>query len=308
VQEQPLVSVVAMCYNQSKYLLATLESIRSQSYRNIQLIITDDFSSDKSQYLIDKWIIENKIQCEFIKHGTNLGICKTLNEALILCKGVFFQVVACDDILLPNKISDQVSILTQEESDVVAVFSDAHYIDINGNLLFGTFIQDYRKFKVPENNIFENLLSFGNYIPTLTLLIRIDAIRKIGGFDESLFYEDYDLCLRLSELYKFRFINTITAQYRKISSESVSIKYQSNIIISEYFIYRKWALSDEFGELSLSKMRKIIYHFYINNDFINAKKLVLNFAALNRKKKLLDYFIILKIPHKYFKYFSSFFK
>ena len=74
----PLVSIVALCYNHESYLKETLDSILNQTYKNIQLIIIDDCSKDNSISLIKNWIHKNKVECVFIAHKENRGVCKSL--------------------------------------------------------------------------------------------------------------------------------------------------------------------------------------------------------------------------------------
>ena len=75
--KNPLVSVVVMTYNSSKYVLETLDSIYNQTYLNIELIITDDCSTDKTFELCNKWLLQHQnrfIRIEFITNDINTGI------------------------------------------------------------------------------------------------------------------------------------------------------------------------------------------------------------------------------------------
>ena len=76
----PLVSMIVPCYNQARFVLETLESVRAQTYKPTELIIVDDCSSDDSVAIIEQWLQENGIHCTFIRHHKNRGICRSLNE------------------------------------------------------------------------------------------------------------------------------------------------------------------------------------------------------------------------------------
>ncbi len=295
-ENPPLVSVVVLCYNQEQFVIETLESIQEQTYDNIQLIIADDASIDNSTDVIGKWINTSHYPCIFIKHKVNKGICKTLNETLDVCEGSYCQFIASDDILLKDKISNQVEILERQEMNTAAIFSDAFYINSKGMRLYGRVIQDYRKFLVPEGDIFDDLLMNHNYIPTMTLLIRTKVLKKIGGFDEQLFYEDYDICLRISNKYKFKFMEEATAEYR-ISQNTTSKNYIKEMICSDYFIFKKWLNKQKYENFLKDKMKKIIRKFYLNGDIKTAKYLMEDYMGLYKKSPILFYFIKYKIPY-----------
>jgi glycosyltransferase involved in cell wall biosynthesis len=114
----PLVSVFVGCYNHSRFVLETLESVRSQTYPSIELIIWDDRSTDESPEVIRSWISDNSIECVFIEHAVNRGLCKSLNEALALASGKYVAMVSADDLWMPERIARQVEILENAASNV----------------------------------------------------------------------------------------------------------------------------------------------------------------------------------------------
>ena len=73
IKELPLVSVVTLMYNTGKYVVQTLESVKSQNYPNVYHIIVDDCSSDNSIELVEGWIKQNNYPCHFIKNEKNKG-------------------------------------------------------------------------------------------------------------------------------------------------------------------------------------------------------------------------------------------
>lgn len=213
-QKYPLVTVIAACYNQEKYLVETLDSIKNQTYPNLQLIFWDDCSKDNSSQLIESWISENKVECSFLKHTTNKGICKSLNEAFALAKGKYLQIIAMDDILLPDKIEKHVELLENEDKDYALVFSDAALIDSNGILYQNKFIALHKTYLSLESGNFYNDLVDENFIPAMSVLLKTEAVRRVGVWDENLAYEDYDMWLRLAKEYDFMYDNNTTVKYR----------------------------------------------------------------------------------------------
>ena len=99
----PLVSVVCLCYNHARFVEEAIQSVLNQRYPNVQLIVIDDHSTDKSIEAIDKFISGNKA-VEFIPLPSNLGNCRAFNIGLEKAKGDFIIDLAGDDVLMPDRI------------------------------------------------------------------------------------------------------------------------------------------------------------------------------------------------------------
>ncbi len=185
-KEGPLVSIIALCYNQAQFCEDTLGSIYNQSYKNIELIIMDDFSSDNSVEKINRWINAHQdISIQFIPHNKNVGICKTLNEALKNAKGKYFELIACDDLMHPEKTSRQVSYLEATNNSVAMVYTDALLINDDGSDRYGLFIQRSRDFEqLPSGKIYDVLLE-ENFIPAMSVMIKTAIIKSLGGLMKS---------------------------------------------------------------------------------------------------------------------------
>src|SRR5690606_12047202 len=107
----PLVSVVVITYNSAKYVLATLESIKAQTYQNIELIVSDDCSNDDTVEICRSWMVENCerfIRTELITTEKNKGIPANCNRGVTASQGLWIKIIAGDDLLLPNCISHNV--------------------------------------------------------------------------------------------------------------------------------------------------------------------------------------------------------
>ncbi len=238
----PLVTVIALCYNQASFLLDSLESIRRQTHKNIELVIIDDCSTDASTSLIRDWIHRHTLDCVFLAHSRNHGICSSLNEALACTRGKYVSIIATDDIWMPDKTETQVMMLESLPQDVAVVYSDAWQIDPAGNRLPGLFIESHRPFAhMPEGDIFATLVD-GNFIPAVTTLIRRDCFETVGVFDENLCYEDWDMWLRIAQHYKFAYSPTISAEYRLVptsATRTIFATQNRQRFISDYLIAQK---------------------------------------------------------------------
>ncbi len=280
----PLVSIGAVCYNQARFVVETLESIRKQTYPNIQLIIIDDCSTDNSVEVIQNWIDEHHVDCEFVKHEVNLGVTKTCNDGLRRVKGKYYQLIACDDIMMPEKIEKQVEILNTSSDDVAMVFSDAELLVQDGLCYGKTFIQLFRQFKdTPSGWIFGELLE-GNYIPAPSVLIKSEVIRQIGNYDEKIGYEDYDMWLRISAQYRIIFDSYISCKYR-IHESNMSKK--AELIKDSYWIFKK----HNNNKVCLEKMQLIAVSLYLNGDHKNSiyKDFICNYISSFNGNKVLRF-------------------
>jgi len=217
----PLVSTIVLSYNQSRFVLETLESVKAQTYKSTQLIILDDCSSDDSVATIEHWLQENGIHSTFIRHEKNQGICKSLNDALAVATGKYISMVASDDVWLPDKIAGQVEIMEAQTDQVGVLYSDAFQMDEHGRPLPDMFIAAHRKLpEMPQGQVLDTLLG-GNFIPAMTTLIRRNCYKEVGLYDEDLPWDDWDMWLRLARHYSFLYSPAPSAKYRR-REESLS--------------------------------------------------------------------------------------
>lgn len=218
----PLVSIVALNYNNSRYVLDTLHSIAGQTYNNIELIIVDDCSTDDSLAKIENWLMQYDGNVRLIKHEKNKGINVTCNTGFKAATGKYISYIATDDIMLPEKIASQVGILEETSDEVGVVFSDAYMINEEGELIYGRAIQRSVPFmsKIPSGNIYNELIR-DNFIPPMTALFKARIFHDIGYFDETLLFEDRDIFLRIARKYQLIFSEEVFIHYR-VQQKSLS--------------------------------------------------------------------------------------
>src|SRR5579864_3609800 len=181
---EPLISVITLIYNTGPYVIKALETVKTQSYSQIQHIIIDDCSSDNSVELVTNWIQENNYSCEFFIHKKNLGISKSLNEGLRLSRGKYVTIIG-DDLFLPGKFHRQVDILENLPDEYGVVYSDAYRMNDDGKYL-DNLLKQARNFTIgPEGNVFEELF-FGHFIHGSAALIKKSCFDTVGTFNESL--------------------------------------------------------------------------------------------------------------------------
>src|SRR6476620_352355 len=220
LENYPLVTAFVGCYNHSRFVEECLDSVRHQTYPKLQVIIFDDCSKDNSVSVIENWLKEHQHDWQFIPHTRNIGICASFNEMLRLARGKYISMVAADDVWLPDKTSRQVEMMEQMQGDVGVLYSDAFQMDENGEMLPQMFIEAHRKFIVPPEGFLFDVLWEGNFIPAMTTLIRRDCFTKVGMYDEDLCFEDWDMWMRISRIFRFAYDKIPTAKYRVVSTSA----------------------------------------------------------------------------------------
>jgi alpha-1,3-rhamnosyltransferase len=197
------ITIGIMTYNQENFIEDTLQSIIDQSYNNIELLILDDHSLDRTLAKIhgmNKLLKDRFVHYRLLIHKENSGnISANINELLRNAHGDYFKCIGGDDLLLPNYCMAAVKAFESDQS-IEYVFSDMCIVD--GDYRYGQeydVTHRYMHYSVPDepNKLFNRLL-YGNYLPAPSFLFKTDMLKQIGGFDEEFTMEDYPMWLKLS--------------------------------------------------------------------------------------------------------------
>lgn len=213
-----LVSVVLVTYNSSDYVIEALESIKKQTYSNIELVISDDCSSDDTVAICKNWIKENGsrfFRAIILQHPYNTGISTNFNRGFKESQGFWIKILAGDDILLENCISDNVNYIMYNP-EVRVLQSDTYIIDEDSNII-GKAAPIDELFKLAPPNLQFEFFSLHYSCNTTTLFIERELLREIGWIDEEIkMMEDTQLYLRLTlHGVKLYFYDIVTTGYRK---------------------------------------------------------------------------------------------
>ena len=220
----PLVSVVCLCYNHARFVEEAIQSVLNQRYSNVQLIVIDDHSTDKSIEAIDKFISGNKA-VEFVPLPSNLGNCRAFNIGLEKAKGDFIIDLAGDDVLMPDRIEMGVRNLESLGKEVGVQFSDAELINENGAHL-GYHSDRFRHDSIPQGDIYKEVLS-RYFINSPTMMMRRQVLEELGGYDGALAYEDFDFWVRSSRICKYSYIPEPLVRRRILSTSLGQRQYRT---------------------------------------------------------------------------------
>lgn len=212
----PWVTVICTSYNQQAFVADALQSVIAQSYPNIDLIVIDNGSTDQTVACIRE-IIRPYPAIRFIPNGVNLGLNRAFNQGLVLAKGQYIIDLSADDVLLPDRITRQVVFFEQLPDEYGVVFSNATYIDTNGNVTGVHYpiepATGLARIVVPTGYIFGQILT-GYFICTPTMMIRRRVLHQLNGYDENLSYEDFDFWVRSSRFCRYAYLDAILTQKR----------------------------------------------------------------------------------------------
>lgn len=251
-----MVSVCVITYNSGKTVLETLESVSAQSYPDIELIVSDDCSSDDTVDLCRKWLEDNSTRffsARIITGEKNEGVAGNLNRAVSAASGEWIKTLAGDDVLMPDCIQDNL-LYAQEHDNQGIVFSkylpfrivEGKREPVSESKPEPSAIAIYGK-SAREQYLW--ILS-GNTPPAITAFIRRDLLIQYPFPSQYPFCEDYPQWLYLTKAgIKLNFLNETTVLYRL--GESLS-RTASGTFVNEKLHYSKKAVffTDVYWDLS----------------------------------------------------------
>lgn len=267
MEKSSLVSVLVITYNSSKYIIETLDSVYSQTYDNIELIISDDGSNDETILVCSTWLANNSrrfIKVTFVTAPINTGIPSNCNRGVAACNGEWIKIIAGDDILLTNCIEDNIRYITlNPQVDVLvsrmeAFMSSGKRIHNKGNLNVSFFKKSCRE-------QYLDLLKDCN-IPAPTEFFSSRLLKKNKFNDKYKNLEDYPMWLNiLQKGFKIYFMNNLTVRYRIGESVTRSNTHFFSPAYRDSFLTFYWS---ELNELIKQENNQEAYDY-------NRKKLLM---------------------------------
>lgn len=291
--EQPLVTVVVVSYNQSQFIKENLDSIKNQTYRNIQLIVGDDASPDHSVEVFEQWLQENNYPAEKNFHTKNTGLPTMLNECLELAKGKYIKIIAADDFLHPESIEKSVSVLERLGNEYGMSFSHTHAVNNDSQIIED--IADYDALGKIDPYVFREELLKGNRIAALTVLLRTDVVRETGQYDAQFIIEDYYRWLKVSQKYLIAYIPEKLAYYR-LHTDNIS-KVKADRIEMEAALLQMMFDKKGVSRGSINYITQKLYQSgtQLPDEYINA------YHTYPFRSKKLDFAVKKKLPVSLYK-------
>ena len=282
--ENKKIDILMATYNGEKYLVEQLDSIINQTYRNWNLLIRDDNSTDKTLEIIQNYHKKDK-RIKILKDNKgNLGIVRNFEELLKSSESEFIMFSDQDDIWVENKLDMYLKMIEKIKNKGFMIHSDAILFDKNkSNILKDTFIS-----KKAINRGLENVF-FNYFVQGATILISKEIKNFILPFPKEVYLHDRYIHL-ISELFFERiFVNKALIYYRQHGDNQIGAKNTiRELLLKRYFDERDRQLIkiiyNKYGSLLTEDKKKLIEEYFKITDieknrfnrFLNLKKSKIN--------------------------------
>ena len=252
----PLVSVIVATYNRAALLKETINSILSQTYPNIELIIVSDASTDNTDEIVLSY---NDKRITYLRLSKNAGLpSKTRNKGLEIATGAYIAFCDDDDLWVPHKLEKQMRVIHLNHSELC--FTNRTYIDKYSNGV------SRRNISIPTKATLSRLL-LSNYVTLSSVLVKHDVMKRFEGFstrEEFRIGEDYELWARmLAEGVKFCSVNENLVLYRVHDhnvSKDLKAGTKGTIKVNRH-LFQKYNLSKKIViQTELVYFLKLVYH------------------------------------------------
>ncbi len=279
----PLVSIIVASYNSREYIIETLESAKIQTYNNIELIVTDDCSTDDTTLITREWMDKNGARfkrCVLVEHEFNTGIPANVNRGFTVSHGEWIKFIAADDLLQPRCIEFLVDKITSNSSVIICGMKLFSY-DSFGVKCYGNKWPVRRK-----RYVFHKSADFQhNYFLTKCFnfapgnFIKRTVFEEAQGYDEKYpFIEDLPFWVKITKMgIKLDYIDIPCVQYRTQHESSVFSKTHiyNRRFMDCYFKCHKDEISVEVPwwnvsyreSIAIDKLRYYIAIHWFNNKY-----------------------------------------
>jgi glycosyltransferase involved in cell wall biosynthesis len=254
-----LISILIPAYNHQEYVEQTLDSILNDGFKDKEIVIINDGSTDDTDKVIKNWIEKNQNQIEITyKSRENRGLTKTLNELLTLSSGEYLVAIASDDYLLNGGLEKRYNYLLSHP-EKYAVFADCIVVDNDSKKTHNSGLFELRhankKHLLTDSGIKKEFIS--NFaVPGPVLMVRRDFYTQFGGYNEEMYMEDFDLYLKFASKNLIGFLDEKVSAYRlhdaNMSSEN-NQKFVKLLEDSKKTLILHWNNFDGFNKFLLAK-------------------------------------------------------
>lgn len=285
MKDKGLVTVGIVTYNSSKYIIAALDSVKNQTYEQIELIVSDDCSTDNTVALVQEWMETNKSRFTKVKLLTsevNTGVAANCNRMRKIYHGEWRKDMAGDDVLDRSCVELNMKYVTAHpEANVVLSNSRVFYDDSNETYIQkpGIPVDDF--FMKSAEEQFESLVQFEVYLNPNTLFMKSSLIEEFPVEERFKYMDDRPFYWSLvSAGIRLHYLPEITVNYRKHAGALTGGKASKTLMSLNYFdswtdfYYLKWKPElEKRGIEKDSKERKVLWYLMSKYIFHNKKNL-----------------------------------
>lgn len=230
------VSVIIPTYNRGNLIIKSIKSVLNQTFKNLEVIVIDDGSSDNTEHLVNK-ITDKRLK--YVKLSSNKGSSNARNIGIKNANGQFISFQDSDDIFYPNKIEKQLKNIINRNSIL-----DFCKINVIYNSTYSYLIPNKRQENsILKGDIFNELISRGNFISTQSMLIRTNYMKK-HLFDIYMpRLQDYDVILGMIPKVKISYTKEVLVdlhiQNNSITRSPRKLKKAINMLLNKNFNFNE---------------------------------------------------------------------
>ncbi len=291
----PLVSVIIPTYNRGHLIKKAINSVLNQTYKNLELIVVDDASTDNTEEIISTITNPNLI---YIKQSSNLGPSVARNKGIEIAKGELIAFLDSDDQWYPEKLEKQINLLLNSDKSIGAVYCGMEFYDFKTNERIGEHI-----ITVDIKNNFTS----GKYFltpPMVTVLAYKSVLEEVGGLDSNLkANEDTELAIRICKKYNFALVNEslvkVTRNHEQLMANNENYIKAREIIFNKHYDFLS-------KDILFGLAKQISSYNILNGNFTKAKNFI--YKALRIKPfdvKTIAQLVLLTISPRTTKKFYS---
>jgi glycosyltransferase involved in cell wall biosynthesis len=212
---KPKVSAVMAVLNGERLIDEAIQSIVDQTYKNCELVVVDDGSTDTTRDHVESF--RDRLEIRYVRHDTPRGIAASMNDGVRHATGDYIAFLDHDDAWCPDFLATQTAYL-EAHPDVGLVHSDFQTIDLAGTVIERS-VAASRGRRRPSGHVFPQLF-MDSFIVGNSVLIRRECFDRLGMFDESLRWGDYHMWLRIARNYKVDYVDRVLTKYRQHQTQS----------------------------------------------------------------------------------------
>lgn len=242
MEEKPLVSILLLSMNHELYIENSIESLKDQTYTNIEIIYLDNASSDGTFETAENALQKSGIPSKAFYNKESNGISKNLNFMYTQSSGLFIICLSSDDWLTKDSVEEKINYFDLHP-EFGMVYSSSYSYNYDTNKTDVCF----KKNKFKEGWVLKNVLK-ENFINTTGCMIKRSTIETVGLFDENSPIEDWDMWIRIAEKFPIGLINKELAYYGVKEGANITgnIEYMNKgfeYILNKYSHYKEIAES-----------------------------------------------------------------
>ncbi|MDX1589792.1 MAG: glycosyltransferase [Oleiphilaceae bacterium] len=259
-RNHPRVSVLIPAYNREPYILAAIDSVLSQDYAPLELIVIDDGSTDGTYPLLQEQSRLGRIRLLSHPGHANRGQSASLNLGLRAATGDYLAILDSDDLFAPGKLTEQVGFL-EKNPGVGMVYGYGHAVDAAGHFLYALPGAHHEEPGDPCRLLLDCYMALPG-----GSLIRRSVLQQVGEFEEGFrAAQDHDMALRIMEKTRVAYLPSLAFYYRKhgdsISTRGLERRWQTGMEI-----LRRAAQRYPYPAFILRK-RKAVLHFRLAQTY-----------------------------------------